>query len=101
MKKFTKEMLETLINAHNRIIGTVDHAKYIMECECKFTSPEGESGRWFHTSYGIPRDYHNWYLKTYKDQIYIMSKPYKWAYHSDTCVERYRVNNAVRELLGL
>ena len=87
MREFTSEMLNTLTEAHNRMKGTTDFRKYIMETDCK-----SGKGRWFFVGHTVPTS--TGVIKTVNGQTYIMTEEY-------TAKTRYHLTDEVRELLGI
>jgi hypothetical protein len=86
MKEFTQEMLEKLQAANDAVKGTREYNTYYMQQEYK------RNGRWHFCYYTIPHMAGK--IKTFKGSTYIITEN---AY----VVERYAVNDAVKELLGI
>ena len=87
MKEFTKEMLDELTNAHEKVKGTRNYASYYMECSAM------TNGRWKFAGHSIP--YIEGKIKTIKDKIYIVTED---GYGDNV---RYLVTDNVKELLNI
>lgn len=86
-KEFTKEMLQTLIEADKKVQGTPEYTKYHMMYDYK------EDGRWHFVMWTIPHK--TGFIKTFKGKTYIICEGW------NTEGNRYHVNDAVKELLGI
>lgn len=87
MKEFTKEMLQTLIEADKKVCGTVKYTKYWMQMDGK------TNGRWSFIINTIPHT--TGYFKTFRGKTYIITKGHFCDEH------RFHVNDAVKELLNI
>ena len=87
MIEFTSEMLNTLTEAHNKVKGTTDFRKYIMETDCK-----SGNGKWFFVGHSVPNS--TGAIKTVNGKTYIMTEEH-------TAKTRYHVTDEVRELLDI
>ena len=90
MKEFTQEMLDKLHAANDATRGTVEYTKYHMQCDFK------HNGKWKFCGWSIP--YTTGKIKTVKDKTYIIAE---YVGCIERHPERYEVDNAVKELLGI
>lgn len=97
MKKIvTMEQIQKIIDANNAVRGTYDYMKYYMCFEYKYRNYNNKWTGWKFMRWTIPTAYTkgNYYLKTIKDRTFLM-------FERDDSVERFEVNTAVKELLGI
>lgn len=86
-REFTNEMLQTLLEAELKVLGTPEYNKYAMEYDYK------ENGRWHFCTWTIPHK--TGIIKTFKGKTYIITEG--WMTEGN----RYHVSDAVKELLGI
>lgn len=100
MREITREELDKITEANEKVKGTDEYGKYYMPCEFKIKK-DGRWKRWILSCWGAPVFRKGtYYLKIIKDNTYIISEEYDdgWGYLE---VERYGVTDAVKELLNL
>jgi hypothetical protein len=87
MKEFTKEMLQTLIEADKKVRGTVEYTKFLMQYDYK------EKGRWHFCTHTLPHK--TGIIKTFKGKTYIITEGWQ------TEGNRYHVTDEVKALLNI
>ena len=93
MKEFTKEMLQTLIEADKQVRGTPEYTKYLMEHDYK------RGGNWHFCTHTIPHK--TGIIKTFKGKTYIITEGQILGMVKGSDAERYHVTDAVKELLNI
>lgn len=96
-KVITIEQVEKIKQAAETVKGTLKYNKYSMCCEIKRKS-NGKWTGWKYVGWSYPKSI-SYNVKAIKEKMYMISNEYE-AF-GDVIMERYEINDAVKELLGI
>lgn len=97
-KIISSEEIKKILYGYEATKGTTEYQKYLMCEEFKYKK-NNKWTSWKYMGWSIPTRKLQYFLKTYKDKMYLVSEEY------DECgtptIERYEVTDVVKQLLGL